>query len=93
LQKPKRQVILQDGGVNMPTIVRQDGFRIMIFPNDHLPPHVPVFKSDAEVKIELVEPRVFNVEGKIGNKDLAKALSLVIEHQVDLLEKWKEIHE
>lgn len=77
----------------MPTIVRQDGFRIMIFPNDHLPPHVHVFKSDAEVKIELVEPKVFNVEGKIGNKDLAKALCLVIEHQVDLLEKWKEIHE
>ena len=77
----------------MPTIIRQDGFRIVIYPNDHLPPHVHIFKSDAEVKIELVEPRVFSVEGKIGNKELAKALSLVIEHQVELLEKWKEIHE
>ena len=77
----------------MPTIIRQDGFRIMIFPNDHIPPHVHVFKSVAEVKIELVEPRVFNVEGKISNKDLAKALSLVIKHQVELLEKWREIHE
>ena len=57
------------------------------------PTYLHVFKSDAEVKIELVEPRVFNVEGKIGNKDLAKALSLVIEYQVELLEKWKEIHE
>jgi Domain of unknown function (DUF4160) len=85
--------MLESGGVNMPTIIRQDGFRIMIWPNDHLPPHVHVFKSGAEVKIELVEPKVFNVEGKIGNKDLAKALSLVIEHQVELLEKWKEIHE
>jgi hypothetical protein len=37
--------------------------------------------------------RVFNVEGKISNKDLLKGLSLVIEHQVELLEKWKEIHE
>ena len=80
-------------GVYMPTIIKQDGFRIVIWPNDHLPPHVHVFKSDAEVKIELVEPRVFNVEGKISNRDLAKALNLVIEHQVELLEKWKEIHE
>ena len=77
----------------MPTIIKQDGFRIVIWPNDHLPPHVHVFKSDAEVKIELVEPKVFNVEGKISNKDLVKALNLVIGHQVELLEKWKEIHE
>jgi Domain of unknown function (DUF4160) len=84
---------LKDREVNMPTIIKKDGFRIVIWPNDHLPPHIHVFKSDAEVKIELVEPRVFNVEGKISNKDLAKALSLVIDHQVELLEKWREIHE
>jgi hypothetical protein len=78
----------------MPTIFRQDGFRIVIFPNDRLPPHVHVFKSGAEVKIELVsEPSVLSVEGKIGNKDLVKALNLVVEHQSELLEKWREIHE
>ena len=85
--------MIEELGVYMPTIIKQDGFRIVIWPNDHLPPHVHVFKSDAEVKIELVELRVFNVEGKISNKDLAKALNLVSEHQVELLEKWKEIHE
>jgi Domain of unknown function (DUF4160) len=78
----------------MPTIIRQDGFRIVIFPNDHIPPHVHVFKSGAEVRIELGnEPTFLSVEGKIGNKDLAKALNLVVEHQIELLEKWKEIHE
>jgi hypothetical protein len=77
----------------MPTIIKKDGFRIVIWPNDHLPPHVHVFKSDSEVKIALLEPKVFNVEGKISNRDLSKALNLVIEHQVELLEKWKEIHE
>ena len=77
----------------MPTIIKQDGFRVVIWPNDHLPPHVHVFKSDAEVKITLIESNVFNVEGKISNKDLVKALNLVIEHKVELLERWKEIHE
>ncbi len=77
----------------MPTIVKQDGFRIVIWPNDHLPPHVHVFKRDAEVKIVLLKPRVFNVEGKISNKELEKALNLVIENQVELLKKWREIHE
>ncbi len=78
----------------MPTIVREDGFRIVIFPNDHIPPHVHVFKSGAEVKIELgAEPNLLSIEGKIGNKDLAKALNLVAEHQNELLDKWREIHE
>lgn len=77
----------------MPTIVKQDGFRIVIWPNDHLPHHVHVFKRDAEVKIALLEPIVFNIEGEISNKDLAKALNLVIKHQIELLERWKEIHE
>jgi Domain of unknown function (DUF4160) len=77
----------------MPKIIEQDGFRIIIWSNDHHPPHVHVFKGGAAVKIELVEPRVSKFEGKISNKDLAKALSLVIEYQVKLLERWKEIHE
>ena len=77
----------------MPTIVKQAGFRIVIWPNDHLQPHVHVFKRDAEVKIALLEPIVFNIEGEISNKDLAKALNLVIKHQIELLERWKEIHE
>ena len=77
----------------MPTIIKQDGFRVVIWPNDHLPPHVHVFKRDAEVKIALLEPIVFNVEGQISNKDLVKALNLVIEHQIKLLQRWKEIHQ
>ena len=77
----------------MPTIIKQDGFRVVIWPNDHLPPHVHVFKHEAEVKIALLEPIVFNVEGQISNKNLVKALNLVIEHQIELLKRWKEIHE
>lgn len=66
----------------------------MIFPNDHLPPHVHVFKGGAEVRIELVdEPIVLSVEGGIGNKDLVKALNLVVDRQCEFLEKWREIHE
>jgi Domain of unknown function (DUF4160) len=32
---------------------RQDGFRFIIYPNDHLPAHVHVFKGGAEVSIFL----------------------------------------
>jgi Domain of unknown function (DUF4160) len=87
----------------MPTIIRQDGFRIVIYPNDYLPAHVHVVKGDGEVRISLgnakdgqvssIPPRLITVTGKISDKDVAKALSLVTEHQIELLDKWSEIHD
>jgi Domain of unknown function (DUF4160) len=89
----------------MPTIIRQDGFRIVIYPNDHLPSHVHVIKGDGEVRISLgsaieedsegssIPPSLITVTGKISDKDVAKALSLVKEHQIELLDKWSEIHD
>jgi Domain of unknown function (DUF4160) len=89
----------------MPTIIRQDGFRIVIYPNDHLPSHVHVIKGDGEVRISLgsaidkdseassISPRLITVTGKISDKDVAKALSLVKQHQIELLDKWSELHD
>jgi Domain of unknown function (DUF4160) len=79
----------------MPTIIRKDGFRVVIYPNDHLPPHVHVLRQDGEVRVELSEtfaPRILSIVGKIGDKDVVKALDIVKVHQVDLLTVWREIH-
>ena len=82
----------------MPTIIRQDGFRIVIYPNDHLPAHVHVIKGDGEVRIDLgseeplIPPSLISVMGKISDRDVAKALFIVKEHQQQLLAKWSEIH-
>jgi len=35
----------------MPTVLKKDGFRI--YPNDHLPAHVHVFKAGREAKNKL----------------------------------------
>jgi Domain of unknown function (DUF4160) len=83
----------------MPTIIRQDGFRIVIYPNDHLPAHVHILKGDGEVRISLrsqeptISPSLMTVMGKISDKDITKGLSLVKEHQIELLAKWSEIHD
>ena len=80
----------------MPTVHREDGFQIRIYPNDHLPRHVHVFKSDGEVIIQLGSktetPSIDEVHKGISNKDVAKALTLVQVNQVKLLESWKNIH-
>ena len=80
----------------MPTVHREDGFQIRIYPNDHLPRHVHVFKSDGEAIIQLGSetetPSIDEVHKGISNKDVAKALTLVQVNQVKLLESWKNIH-
>jgi len=37
----------------MPTILRKNGFRVVIYFDDHLPAHVHVMNADSEVKIDL----------------------------------------
>lgn len=78
----------------MPTIVIKNGFRIVIYPDDHLPPHVHVFKSDQEVKINLGDVNLAPslIEVWMNKKDTRKAFELVIENQEILIEAWREIH-
>jgi hypothetical protein len=80
----------------MATVFNKDGFSVRIYFNDHLPSHVHVFKAEGEAKINLgseSERPTFLGVWNMSNKDATKALNLVIEHQTELLEKWREIHE
>jgi hypothetical protein len=87
----------------MPTIIRQDGFRVVIYPNDHTPSHVHVIKNNGEVRINLgsidiesgetlISPSLISVAGTISDKEVVKALALVKKFQAQLLDKWSEVH-
>lgn len=80
----------------MPTVLRQDGFKVVIYLNDHLPSHVHVLKGSGEVRIKLgseeAAPSLMAIFGNISDKDVAKALSLVKEHQAQLRAQWRKIH-
>lgn len=79
----------------MPTIMRIDGFRVVIWPNDHRPAHVHVKGAGGE--------GIFNLRCPDGPAELresyglkladlnriADALAIVIGV---LCEKWDEIH-
>ena len=78
----------------MPTVLRQDGFRVVIYFDDHLPSHVHVLSADSEVKISLgsetTQSEIIEYRGKRGTA--VKALELVIAHQNELLNAWRNIH-
>jgi ribosomal 50S subunit-recycling heat shock protein len=80
----------------MPTVLSEDGFRLIIYFNDHLPAHIHAIKGGGEVRIELGNdenpPSILDISGDISNKEVAKALYIVKENQLELLAKWREIH-
>ena len=79
----------------MPTVLRVHGLRFVIWPNDHAPPHVHVFATDAEATIELGEPRGYPqlIENRrMKRGDITKALKVVLEHRSMLRRRWSEIH-
>lgn len=81
----------------MPTIIREYGFRVVIYPNDHIPAHVHVLKGGAEIRVDLgdegTEPTLMSVRGSISNKDIVKGLSIVKTNQALCLSRWRAIHE
>jgi Domain of unknown function (DUF4160) len=80
----------------MVTVHRQDGFRLVIYLEDHEPPHVHVYTGGAEAKIGLVaaqygRPYVIRAFAMRAG-DLRKAVQLVSEQQAMLVAKWRVIH-
>jgi hypothetical protein len=79
----------------MPEVLREDGYIIKIWFNDHPPKHVHVFKSNGECVIELKDQSNFPILVKfqgMNRKEVTKALKLVNNYQDKLIEKWQAIH-
>ena len=78
----------------MVTIVRSGALRIVIFPDDHDPPHVHVI-GDGETKIGLGDsPAALFVIFSIGTKanERRRAVEAVRAHHALLLRRWSEIN-
>jgi len=78
----------------MVTVMRADGFRVVIYINDHLPRHVHVY-GDGEAKINLVgadgAPDLVWAES-MTRGEIRRAMRVVVERQAFLLQRWETIH-
>ena len=78
----------------MPTILRSNGFQFVIWPDDHNPPHVHIFRAGTEMIIELAvgddEPRIRNVY-RMTSRDAATAFAIVRVNNDLFLRQWREI--
>ncbi|NJR69751.1 MAG: DUF4160 domain-containing protein [Synechococcales cyanobacterium CRU_2_2] len=77
----------------MPVIVSEQGFNVVLYFNDHDPPHAHIKKAGGETRILLgdaeTEPSVLDSQN-MPAKDIKKSLALVILYQDFLLQKWEE---
>lgn len=81
----------------MPTVLRVRGFRVVIYlpPREHEPPHVHVWKGDAEVVIALATAGVVQTIRAVAgmrSSDVVQAFWIVEEHAELLLNRWRELH-
>jgi len=77
----------------LPTVLRFQGLRFVIWPDDHAPPHVHVFSADGSAKIALSGEAdcLRRVDG-MSRKQVAVAIGAVFEHRAQLLVEWEKIH-
>lgn len=79
----------------MPTIVRENGWAVVIYTGEHAPPHVHVKCPGGYVKVHLVGagglPEVVKIRG-VADHHAWRALAIVHEHQQLLLREWRKIH-
>ncbi len=77
----------------MPTVLRQDGFSFRIYPNDHLPAHVRIFKAEGQAKIDIESelPTIIEMSA-MSKKDVKRMMIIVVGHRAELLAHWRELH-
>ena len=76
----------------MPTVLRIDGWRVVVYPNDHPPAHVHVIGPGWVVVVNLLGLEVREAIG-CTEPDARRVLRLVEAHQAALMEAWKRYHD
>lgn len=74
--------------------IRAKQLRLVIYPNDHPPPHAHVIGPGWEIRIELSHPpALMTIAGKPKTTEIAAALMATAEHLSELRTLWSELYD
>ena len=71
----------------MPVISVFRGIKIMMYYNDHMPPHFHAKYGDEEILVSIKDLEV--LEGEMQSKQLKMVLGWAAFHQSELMENWE----
>ena len=75
----------------MPTVLRKNGFQVVIWTNDHEPMHVHIFRAESEIPVNLSDISIID-NFEMNNRNARTALQIVEENQEFLQTSRREIH-
>jgi hypothetical protein len=79
----------------VPTVLRFDGLRVVIYPNDHRPAHVHVIGRGCEAVFDLNRPAgPVELRENYGfpRREIRHILVVVTDHWNELCRAWEQIH-
>jgi len=79
----------------VPTVLRFDGLRVVVYPNDHRPVHVHVIGRGCEAVFNLncpAGPVEVRENYRFSRGDLTQIHRALMERLRDLCEAWEKIH-
>ena len=80
----------------MPTIFRSGGFRFVIWPDDHPPPHVHIIRGNllaAIINLGMKEkPVSIKTNYRLNRRELSLAVRTVAANNNLFAKEWKNIH-
>jgi hypothetical protein len=76
------------------TSIRVNHIRLVVYPNDHPPPHAHALGPGWEIRIELTQPpALMTVAGKAKVSDVAAALIATSDRLAELRTIWSDLHD
>jgi hypothetical protein len=74
--------------------IRHKHLRLVVYPNDHPPPHCHVLGPGWEIRVELSHPpALMTIAGRPKAADIAEALMAVAQHLGALRTIWSDLHD
>jgi hypothetical protein len=74
--------------------LREGKLRLVVYENDHPPPHVHVLEPSWEIRIELTTPpALMTVMGPAKRSGISSALLAVYRNLVPLKQLWSQVHD
>jgi hypothetical protein len=80
----------------MPTVLRFDGLRVVVYPNDHRPAHVHVMGRGCEAVFALncpAGPVELRENYRFSRPDIGQIARVLSKQVVGLCNAWEGIHE
>ena len=76
----------------MPTVLRQNGFSLMIYTRDHEPMHIHVWYQGNEAVIRFETEITLLEEHGFNRQQIRRAVAIVRQNREFLIDKWREIY-